>query len=387
MTIVERSAPSFAQPGAAENERLRVITAGRVGNMEARLGTSGFDVVAIADTEEELIVALSTDPDAIVVEADLCGTLEHVRELAPDAVVIAVGDHTPAGALGRIDRGVSGTVMAGLLHALVAEGVGGAVVWGFLPASPASGPISVGEHVSAPLLSAKIVATGTHIAHAVQEHTGLIATAGAVVATASASVLLTWGAARVHEDPEPARVPERAVEVVTDDPTGATTEPTRAPVARASTTEPGDHRAAPSAADTSLRDHGLDAPRQKLGKPLDETPPPDETPQPDTNPPPHGAAPPVDTTPPSANDATHPPGIAKGWNDQRPPKNDDDGSHTGWSNNSVPDELPPVGAGLGPEAATGGEVRPEAGEEAATFGNRRNASATENLDATATADV
>ena len=161
MSIIEHSAPSSAPPGAGVNDRLRVITAGRVGNMEARLGTSGFDVVAIADTEEELIIALSADePDAIVVEADLCESLEHVRELAPDAVLIAVGDHTPAGALGRIDRGVSGTAMAGLLHALVAEGVGGAAVWGFLPASRTTGPVSVPEYVSASLLSTKVAAAG-----------------------------------------------------------------------------------------------------------------------------------------------------------------------------------------------------------------------------------
>jgi hypothetical protein len=388
MTIVEHPAPSSAPPGAGVNDRLRVITAGRVGNMEARLGTSGFDVVAIADTEEELIIAVSADePDAIVIEADLCESLEHVRELAPDAVLIAVGDHTPAGALGRIDRGVSGTAMAGLLHALVAEGVGGAAVWGFLPASRTTGPVSVPQYVSASLLSTKVAAAGTHIAHAVQEHTGLIAAAGAAVATVSASVLLTLSPPRVHEDPEPARVPERAVEVVTDDSTGAETEPTRAGVASAATTEPGDHRATPLGADASVRNDGLHAPPQKLGNPRDHAPLPDETPQPVTNPPPQEAPPPVDTTPPPANDATHPPGVAKGWNEQRPPKNDDDGDHTGWSNNSVPDDSPPASAGLGPEAAIDGEVRPDAGEEVAAFGNQGDASVTENSDATATADV
>jgi hypothetical protein len=386
MSIGERSAPSSVPPGTGENDRLRVITAGRVGNMEAHLGTSGFDVVAIADTEEELIVALSADdPDAIVIEADLCESLEHVHELAPDAVLIAVGDHTPAGALGRIDRGVSGTVMAGLLHALVAEGVGGAVVWGFLPASRTTGPVSAAEYVNASLLSPKVVAAGTHIWHAVHEHTGLIAAAaGAIVATASASLLLTFGPPRVHEDRKPARVPERAVEVVTNDSTGATTEPTRAPVANASTTEPGDHRA--SVADTSVRNNRLDAPPHQLGKPLDKTPPADETPQPDTNRPPQEAPPPVDTTPPPPNNATRPPGVARGWNEQRPPKKDDDGSHTGWSNNSVPEDPPPASAGLGPGATTDGEVRPGAGEQPA-FGNQGDASAPENLDGTATTDV
>lgn len=137
MSILERSASRRA-PGVApapQTDRLRVITAGRVGNMEAELGTSGFDVVAVAESDDALVNAVSADdPDAIVVEADLCPSLEHIRDLAPEAVLIVVGDHTPAGALGRIERGVSGTVMAGLLHALVSEGLGAAVVWGLVPA-------------------------------------------------------------------------------------------------------------------------------------------------------------------------------------------------------------------------------------------------------------
>ena len=146
MSILKRSASPRAP--AAEwrphSDRLSVITAGRVGNMEARLGASGFDVVAVAETEDALIDAVSADePDAIVVEADLCASLEHVRDLAPDAVLIVVGDHTPAGALGRIERGVSGTAMAGLLHALVAEGVGAAVVWGLVPAFGRRGALHV----------------------------------------------------------------------------------------------------------------------------------------------------------------------------------------------------------------------------------------------------
>jgi hypothetical protein len=117
-------------------DRLRVITAGLVGNMDARLRTSGLDIVAATETEDALIDAVSGDePDAIVVEADLCASLEHVRDLAPDAVVIVVGDHTPAGALGRVERGMSGTAMAGLLHALVAEGVGAVSCGGSRPRS------------------------------------------------------------------------------------------------------------------------------------------------------------------------------------------------------------------------------------------------------------
>ena len=111
MSILERSVlpPASAAGSKLHSDRLRVITAGRVGNMEARLGTSGFDVVAVAETEDALIDAVSADEaDAIVVEADLCDSLERVRDLAPDAVLIVVGDHTPAGALGRIEPGCRG---------------------------------------------------------------------------------------------------------------------------------------------------------------------------------------------------------------------------------------------------------------------------------------
>ena len=136
MSILERS-PSSQAPAAGRSlrsDRLRLITAGRLGSIETRLGTSGFDLVAVAQTEDALIAAVSADePDAIVVEADLCASLEHVRDLAPDAVLVAIGDHTPAGALGRIERGVSGTVMARILHALVA-GVGGAIGRRLVPA-------------------------------------------------------------------------------------------------------------------------------------------------------------------------------------------------------------------------------------------------------------
>ena len=99
MSILERFTSPPQAPAAEwgpHSDRLRVITAGSVGNMEARLGTNGFDVVAAAETEDALIDAVSVDePDAIVVEAELCDSLEHVRDLAPDAVLIAVGDHTP----------------------------------------------------------------------------------------------------------------------------------------------------------------------------------------------------------------------------------------------------------------------------------------------------
>ena len=75
MSTPEGSASPQAAGAGSEprSDRLRVITAGRVGNMEARLGTNGFDVVAATESENALIDAVSVDePDAIVVEADLC---------------------------------------------------------------------------------------------------------------------------------------------------------------------------------------------------------------------------------------------------------------------------------------------------------------------------
>jgi hypothetical protein len=44
--------------------------------------------------------------------------------------------------------------------------------------------------------------------------------------------------------------------------------------------------------------------------------------------------------PPPTADATRPPGVAHGWDGIRPPKNDDNGNHTGWTNNSVPADEP-----------------------------------------------
>jgi hypothetical protein len=217
MSILER--PPSLQPPAAEHDlpsdRLRVITAGDVGNIDARLGASGFDVVAVAETEDALVHAVSADePDAIVVEADLCESLEHVRDLAPDAVLIVVGDHTPSGALGRIEPGVSGTVMAGLLHALVADGVGAAAVWGLVPAFGQGAAVQAPQSVVGSLLSAKADLLWTYLANAVnafRDHTELVAAAGTLAVTVSAGVVLTMSAPRTNE--RPARVPVSATSV------------------------------------------------------------------------------------------------------------------------------------------------------------------------------
>jgi hypothetical protein len=239
MSILERSASR--QAPAAEwrphRDELRVITAGRVGNMEAQLGTSGFDVVAVAETEDALIDAVSADePDAVVVEADLCASLERVRDLAPDAVLIVVGDHTPAGALGRIERGVSGTVMAGLLRALVAEGVGAAVVWGLVPAFRPVAALHVPQRMMGSLLSAKADLVRAYVASAFRDHAELIAAAGTAAVTVSASLLLTLSATRTHERPERVRVPAPAVERAPQHPVAAVSPTTQLPVAAVSPT-------------------------------------------------------------------------------------------------------------------------------------------------------
>src|SRR5262245_28765504 len=218
MSIIER--PALPPPPAAGSspriDRLRVVTAGNVGNIDARLGTSGFDVVAVAQTEYALIDAVSADePDAIVVDADLCESLEHVRDLAPDAVLIVVGDHTPAGALGRIEDGVSGTVMAGLLHALIAEGVGAAAVWGLVPAFQSGAALQVHQPVVGSLLYAKadlLRAYLVNVLNAFRDHAELVTAASTVAVTVSAGVLLTMTGPRTDGGPARVPVPPHAVE-------------------------------------------------------------------------------------------------------------------------------------------------------------------------------
>src|SRR5215204_2557513 len=262
MSIVERSTSLPAPPAGPKprGERLRVITAGRVGNMDARLGTSGFDVVAVAKTEDALIDALSADEvDAIVVESALCDSLERVRDVAPDALLIVVGDHTPAGALGRIEPGVSGTVMAGLLHALVAEGVGAAAVWGFVPALGPRGALQVPQRISGWLLSAKVDLIREYVATAFRDHAALVTAASTVAVTISTSLVLTLSGVRMHERPDerservpvPAATAEREQQYPVVAPSPTTPTPAYGPAGTES--NPGDrHR--PSRGEP--RDHG-----------------------------------------------------------------------------------------------------------------------------------
>jgi hypothetical protein len=194
------------------------------------------------------------EPDAIVVEADLCDSLEHVRDLAPDAVVIAVGDRTPAGALGRVDRGMSGTAMAGLLHALVAEGVGAAVMWGLVPTFRA-GALHVPQRVGLSLLSAKVDLVREHLANALRDPAQLVTAAGTVALTVSASFLVTLSVPRMHERPEPAPVHPPTVERAPQHPVVALSPPARTPTHGPSRNEgePGDRRG-PKRGES--RDHG-----------------------------------------------------------------------------------------------------------------------------------
>jgi hypothetical protein len=255
MSILERPASPHARAAEGEppSNRLRVIMAGRVGNMDASLGASGFDVVAVAQTQDALIDAVSADePDAIVVEADMCTSLEHVRDLAPDAVLIVVGDHTPAGALGRIEQGVSGAVMARLLHALVAEGAGAAAVWGLVPTFQPGAEQHVLQHMGGSLLWAKADLLRGFLVNAVnafRDHAELVTAASTVAVAVSAGVLLTLSGPRTEERPARVLVPASAVERAPVEPARAhpvfavsPTTPTSTHGPSGNESEPGDRR-------------------------------------------------------------------------------------------------------------------------------------------------
>jgi hypothetical protein len=252
--------PAPAADGNPPSDRLRVITAGGVDNIEARLGASGFDVVAVAQTEDALIDAVSVDePDAIIVEADLCASLEHVRDLAPDAVLIVIGDHTPAGALGRIERGVSGTTMAGLLHALLANGVGAAAPWGLVPAFGPRSALQVPQRISVWLLSEKADLVRAYVVNAFRDHAELVTAATTAAVTVSAGLVLTMSAVRSneppHERPERVHVVEPAVERSPQQPVAVVspTTPIPAYVLSGNDGEPGD-RPGPDRGES--RNHG-----------------------------------------------------------------------------------------------------------------------------------
>jgi hypothetical protein len=106
---------------------------------------------------------------------------------------------------------MSGTAMAGLLHALVAEGVGAAVVWGLVPTFRA-GALHAPQRVGLSLLSANADLVRAHLASALRDPGQLVAVAGTVALTVSASLLVTFSGPRSHDRPERVPVPAPTVE-------------------------------------------------------------------------------------------------------------------------------------------------------------------------------
>ena len=109
--------------------------------------------------------------------------------------------------------------MAGLLHALVAEGVGAAAVWGLVPAFQPGAGQHVLQHMGGSLLWAKadLVRFLVNVVNACRDHAGLVtASAGAV--TVSAGVLLTLSGPRTEERPARVPVPAPAVERAPQEP-------------------------------------------------------------------------------------------------------------------------------------------------------------------------
>jgi hypothetical protein len=174
--------------------------------------------------------------------------------MAPDAVLIVVGDHTPAGALGRVEPGMSGTAMAGLLHALVAEGVGAAVMWGLVPTFRA-GALHVPHRLGLSMLSANADLVRAHLANALRDPAQLVTAAGTVALTVSASLLVTFSAPRAHDRPEPVPVLAPTVGRPQQQPVVALSAPAQTPAHRPSTNEdePGDRRG-PNRVES--KDHG-----------------------------------------------------------------------------------------------------------------------------------
>jgi hypothetical protein len=93
------------------------------------------------------------------------------------------------------------------VHALVAEGVGAAVVWGLVPTFRA-GALHAPQRVGLSLLSANADLVRAHLASALRDPGQLVTLAGTVALTVSASLLVTFSGPRTHDRPE--RVPVRA---------------------------------------------------------------------------------------------------------------------------------------------------------------------------------
>ena len=118
--------------------------------------------------------------------------------------------------------------MAGLLHALVAEGVGAAVVWGLVPTFRA-GALDAPQRVGLSLLSANADLVRAHLASALRDPGQLLAVAGTVALTVSASLLVTFSGPRTHDRPERVSVPAPTVERAQQHPVVAPSPSARTP--------------------------------------------------------------------------------------------------------------------------------------------------------------
>jgi hypothetical protein len=302
-----------------EHTLVSVVTAGDVGAIQPRLGVSSFDVTASVSTPDELIVELETAavPDVIIVESSLFPTVEPIVERAPDALIIAIGDETPAGAVGHIPPGMTGGAIASLVHALLAGGVTAAVA-AVAAFEPGAGPAP-----SAPAAGAGRLGRTTSRA--------TIVTGGAVAASLVAA--LAWGVTRGGPETQSVAAPVGPTrEPAAQGPTGSAVIPDV--VDQPGVRDPRQDRSAdragapsgpatgPSAHDARLEPEGPQGP-QSDGPQSDG--PQSGGPQSDG---PQGDGPP-DRTPSSPDDDREPRGKHKGW-EHKPPKHDDEGKHKGW---------------------------------------------------------
>lgn len=286
-------------------ERLRVITAGEVGNVHAPLGSSGFDVVAVVDSEAELVIAVgASDPDAIVVEANLCDSLEHIHELAPDAALIVIGDHTPAGALGHIDRGVTGTALAGLLQALARGGATAAM------AVPGFTSLAVTTGAASP--------RPTRLTHTARQ--ALTGGAVGIVVVATVAAALVWGESPSRE--RASRVPSAPA------PVAPTTVPSPPPVVPGEVAPPGER--SPQESPPTTEPAGQ--------QPVDQAPSrPSSSPSAVSKALPAGGSSQSrwESPPRVVTTALRPAGRAYGW-ELKPSKHEDNGHHYGWTRGNGP---------------------------------------------------
>jgi hypothetical protein len=278
---------------SVEHTLVSVMTAGDVGAIQPRLGVASFDVTASVDTPDELIFNLeaATPPDVIIVESALFPTVESIVHLAPDALVIAIGDQTPVGAIGHIPAGMSGGAIASLVHALLAGGVTAAVA-----------AVASFEPGGAPVVDV----TGANAGRFVRSsYRATIVTGGAIAASLVAAI--SWGLTLDQGAPvdEASHAPRVAVSPILPPPIVKpdATEPPPQPVYE---TEPRQGPAEPP--------EGAGGSHVKPSGPRPGPEPPAHTPPP-SNPP--------------QDDGREPRGKHLGW-EHMPPKHQDHGNHHGW---------------------------------------------------------